>query len=86
MGFKSGLLIGLGIGYVLGTRAGRERYEDIRRSWEQLRGSPPVQRAAEIAKEATADAGRTGLSVVQGAVGRAGAAVRERLGQDGEAP
>ena len=36
MGFKTGLVIGLGIGYVLGARAGRERYEEIRRGWEQL--------------------------------------------------
>ena len=26
---KVGLVIGLGVGYVLGTRAGRERYEQI---------------------------------------------------------
>ena len=37
MGFKTGLVIGLGVGYVLGARAGRERYEEIRRGWEQLR-------------------------------------------------
>ena len=30
MGTKTGILIGVGIGYVLGTRAGRERYEQIR--------------------------------------------------------
>ena len=30
MGTKAGILIGIGVGYVLGTRAGRERYEQIR--------------------------------------------------------
>jgi hypothetical protein len=29
MSFRTGLLIGFGIGYVLGARAGRERYEQI---------------------------------------------------------
>ncbi|CAN5476208.1 hypothetical protein BH23ACT9_BH23ACT9_38760 [soil metagenome] len=29
MGFKFGLIAGLGAGYVLGTKAGRERYEQI---------------------------------------------------------
>jgi hypothetical protein len=36
--FRTGLLLGLAIGYVLGTRAGRERYEQIsgfaKRAWE----------------------------------------------------
>lgn len=29
MGFKAGLVIGAGIGYVLGAKAGRERYDQI---------------------------------------------------------
>ena len=36
--FRMGLIIGVAIGYVLGTRAGRERYEQIsrmaKRAWE----------------------------------------------------
>jgi hypothetical protein len=28
--FRVGLLIGFGVGYYLGTRAGRERYEQLR--------------------------------------------------------
>jgi len=82
MSFKSGLCVGLGVGYVLGTRAGRERYEEIRRAWQEFTGSPPIQRAAMLAREKTADAGRSGLSVVHGAVERAGSAVRGRLGPD----
>ena len=30
MGFKTGLLIGAAAGYVLGAKAGRERYEQIK--------------------------------------------------------
>src|SRR5438132_1097866 len=48
MGQKTGFLIGLGAGYVLGARAGRQRYEDIRRWWGQFSGNPTVQRAAEL--------------------------------------
>ncbi|MDE0546540.1 hypothetical protein [Microbacterium sp. C7(2022)] len=33
---KAGLALGLAIGYVLGTRAGRERYEQIKVQWLKL--------------------------------------------------
>jgi hypothetical protein len=40
---KVGLVIGLGVGYVLGTRAGRERYEQIKQQAEKVWNLPPVQ-------------------------------------------
>ena len=43
MKFKFGLLIGLAIGYVLGTRAGRERYEQIRDQYQKMKRSEPAQ-------------------------------------------
>ena len=49
MRMKAGLVIGFTAGYVLGARAGRERYEEIRRWWTRLRGSPAVHRATERA-------------------------------------
>ena len=79
MGIKTGFLLGFGVGYVLGSKAGRERYEDIRRWWGQLTGSPAVQRAAVRTKAAAADASRRGLQVVQTGVEKAGSAVRTRL-------
>ncbi len=39
MGFKLGLFAGAAAGYVLGTRAGRERFVQIQRATEALRGS-----------------------------------------------
>lgn len=41
---KVGLVIGLSVGYVLGTRAGRERYEQIKTQWLKLWNTAPVQR------------------------------------------
>ena len=38
MGFKTGLLVGAAVGYYLGAKAGRERYEQINRWIEQARG------------------------------------------------
>jgi len=43
------LIVGLGIGYVLGARAGRERYEEIRDKAQELWHSPQVVRRREEA-------------------------------------
>lgn len=40
---KIGLAVGLGVGYVLGTRAGRERYEQIKTQWLKVWHLDPVQ-------------------------------------------
>jgi len=42
--FKAGLLIGLGAGYVLGTRAGQERYQQIAAAARAFLDNPGVQR------------------------------------------
>jgi hypothetical protein len=40
-------LTGLGVGYVLGTRAGRERYEQIKQAAGKLWNDPRVQRQVD---------------------------------------
>lgn len=53
------LVVGLAAGYVLGAKAGRERYEDIKRATDKFWGDPRVQRqvknvegrAVDFAKE-----------------------------------
>ena len=79
---KAALVIGFGAGYVLGARAGRQRYEQIQRLWGQFMGMPVVQRTAERTREAASEGAKRGLSLVQHGVGRAGGAVRERLSGD----
>jgi hypothetical protein len=41
---KSGLALGLAIGYVFGTKAGRERYEQLSQSAKRLANDPSLQR------------------------------------------
>ena len=41
---KLGIAIGLAAGYVLGTRAGRERYQQLTASAKRLADDPSVQR------------------------------------------
>ncbi len=44
-------VVGLGAGYVLGTRAGRERYEQIKRAAEGVWNTPAVQQGVGTVKE-----------------------------------
>ncbi|GII27064.1 YtxH domain-containing protein [Planotetraspora mira] len=48
MRYKAMFAAGLAIGYVLGTRAGRERYEQIKRAAQRVADSPSVQEAAGL--------------------------------------
>ena|SRR3712207_4962511 len=48
---KLSLGLGLGIGYVLGTRAGRARYEQIQQAAARLTGRPEVQEAVGKVRE-----------------------------------
>ena len=82
MGFRTGLVVGFGAGYVLGSRAGRERYEQIRKMWEQVSSSPTVQRAVGKTTDVAGEQGRRALSVVQQGVEKAGGAVKDRLSKD----
>lgn len=43
--------IGFFAGYVLGTKAGRERYEDMRRAWLKIRTSEPFVTAERRVRE-----------------------------------
>jgi hypothetical protein len=55
MRFKSGFLVGLGAGYVLGTKAGQERYQQIVDAAGRLRENPSVQRlTGEVNKTVSA--------------------------------
>ena len=47
---KLSFLVGFGAGYVLGARAGTERYDQIRRAWEQAKDNPQLQGLAGMAQ------------------------------------
>jgi hypothetical protein len=44
---KLGIAVGLAAGYVLGTRAGRERYQQLTASAKRLADDPSVKRLQE---------------------------------------
>jgi hypothetical protein len=63
MRFRIGLVIGAGVGYVLGSRAGRERYEQLKRAGAKLRRHPAV---AQLNEQATAVADLARNTVARG--------------------
>jgi len=71
--------LGFAVGYVLGAKAGRERYEQIRQVWNRVAGNPAVQQFAERGKGVAAGAGRKGVSAVSTGVQKVGSSVRTRL-------
>ncbi|MEV5143836.1 YtxH domain-containing protein [Streptomyces sp. NPDC052727] len=51
MRYRLTFLAGLALGYVLGTRAGRERYEQLKKSARQIAQNPAVRNTAETAAQ-----------------------------------
>jgi hypothetical protein len=62
MKFRFGLIIGLAIGYVLGAKAGYERYQKIQSTWRSVRRSDPAQR---LGSEVRGFADRAGTRIEQ---------------------
>jgi hypothetical protein len=51
MRYRLTFLAGLALGYVLGTRAGRERYEQLKKSAQRIAENPAVRNTAETAAQ-----------------------------------
>ncbi len=49
------LLIGLAAGYVLGTRAGRGRYEQISKATRAVKNSPVTRKAVQMGRQKLSD-------------------------------
>jgi len=85
---KLGIAIGLAAGYVLGTRAGRERYQQLTASAKRLADDPSVQRLQQelnglfgSAKERVADSASTTVHRVSDQAADKVQQARRRAGQ-----
>jgi hypothetical protein len=57
MKFRFGLIVGIAVGYVLGSRAGYERYQQIQSTWRSMRRSEPAQRLSTEVRDLADRAG-----------------------------
>ena len=75
---RLGLFLGFGIGYVLGSKAGRDRYEQLRRLYENVQASPAFQRASGKAKDAVGTGLGQAKDIAAGGVSKVTDVVKEK--------
>jgi hypothetical protein len=75
---KMGFFVGFGAGYVLGSKAGRERYEQLRRLYENLVSSNAIQEATGKAKGAVGSGLSTATHKASEGVSKVAGAVKDR--------
>ena len=81
---RLGFLIGFGAGYVLGTKAGTERYEQLRRLYENLVTSPQFQEATGKAKETVGSGLENAKDKASEGVNKVQDAVKDRRSSGGQ--
>ncbi|MFJ1746385.1 MULTISPECIES: YtxH domain-containing protein [unclassified Streptomyces] len=82
MRYRLTFIAGLACGYVLGTRAGRERYEQLKKSARQVSQNPAVRNAAESAAQTGREVAGKAYHSVSGVVGeRVGDKVPDSVAQ-----
>lgn len=79
---KIAFVLGAAVGYVLGTRAGRERYEQIKRGAQSVWNTEPVQRGVGVVR--TAAQGR--VDELKATVVRAGKGAFTALTKESPSP
>ncbi len=79
MGYRAMFAAGFAIGYVVGTRAGRERYEQIVKVGRQVAEHPAVQKATQTVTTKTTEITKTASAQVPKIVTSAKKAATDRL-------
>lgn len=77
---KLGFIVGVGVGYVLGAKAGRRRYEQIKARADKVWQSPTVQHKVNDATQVVRDKAPELQHKVAAAAKDAGSAVKAKVG------
>ena len=75
---KMSFLIGFGAGYVLGAKAGTERYDQLKRLYDNVQASPAFRKATGKAKDAASTGFEQARDVASEGVSKVSSAVRDR--------
>ena len=78
MGIRLGFLVGFGAGYVLGAKAGHERYDQLVRLYDNLKASSAWQQATGKAKDAVGTGLEQAKDVASGGVSKVTSAVKDK--------
>jgi len=81
---KIGIVVGLAAGYVLGARAGHERYEQIKDRFLEVWNTPPVQKQVEKVAELSKTAAKAVPSVLWDGAVKVTKAATSKSGTPGE--
>jgi hypothetical protein len=81
---KLTLLVGGAVGYVLGTRAGRERYEQIKSQAQGFLNNPKVQEKASQAQDFAKEKAPVMKDKVSDAAGSSSSAAKDKVGGDSD--
>jgi hypothetical protein len=81
MRYRIVFVTGIAVGFILGARAGRERYEQIMRLARKAADNPSVQQAAAAAQAQAAGIARTAKDRVSERVPRLAGSARDRFGR-----
>ena len=76
---KLSFIAGLAAGYVLGARAGQNRYQQIKRQADRIWGSDPVQARVGTVKQVVKDQAPVVAAKLGEAAKTAGASAKERF-------
>jgi hypothetical protein len=79
MRYRFVFIVGLAVGFVLGARAGRERYEQIRKLARKTADSPAVQQAVGALQAQAINLAKTAKNKLADRAGSARAKVGEAL-------
>ncbi|GAA1896655.1 YtxH domain-containing protein [Streptantibioticus ferralitis] len=80
MRYRLTFIAGAAVGYVLGARAGRDRYEQLRKTAQRIAQNPAVRNTVESAGQQSRElAGKAADAVASRIDGRLPASMGERL-------